>query len=138
MFEDGLEQTSGHTGMTLALAVNYGARAELARAARLLAQEVAAGRLSPDDIDESAIADHLYTADLPDPELVIRTSGEMRLSNYLLWQVAVRGVLPYRYLLARFRSVGPAARHRGVPGPRSSLWRSFRSIASGLLRRFLI
>ena len=88
MFEYGLEQTSGHTGMTLALAVNYGARAELARAARLLAQEVAAGRLSPDDIDESAIADHLYTADLPDPELVIRTSGEMRLSNYLLWQVA--------------------------------------------------
>lgn len=88
VFEYGLEQTSGHTGMTLALAVNYGARAELARAARLLAQEVAAGRLSPDDIDESAIADHLYTADLPDPELVIRTSGEMRLSNYLLWQVA--------------------------------------------------
>lgn len=74
--------------MVLALAVNYGARAEIARAARLLAQEVAAGSLAPEDIDERAFAGKLYTADLPDPELVVRTSGEMRVSNYLLWQVA--------------------------------------------------
>ena len=88
VFEYGLAETAGHTGMVLALAVNYGARAELARAARLLAEDVAAGRLEAAQIDEAAVAGRLYTADLPDPELVIRTSGELRLSNYLLWQVA--------------------------------------------------
>lgn len=88
VFARGLEECADHTGMVLALAVNYGARAEIARAARLLAQEVAAGSLAPEDIDERAFAGKLYTADLPDPELVVRTSGEMRVSNYLLWQVA--------------------------------------------------
>lgn len=88
VFEYGLAETKDHTGMVLALAVNYGARAELARAARLLAQEVAAGTLDADAIDEKALASKLYTADLPDPELVIRTSGELRVSNYLLWQIA--------------------------------------------------
>ena len=87
-FRRGLERTAGYTGMTLALAVNYGSRAELARAARLLAEDVAAGRLPASEVDEAAVADRLYTADMPDPDLVIRTSGEMRLSNYLLWQVA--------------------------------------------------
>lgn len=88
VFEYGLNETAGHTGMVLALAVNYGARAELARAARLLAEDVASGRISPNEIDESAVAAKLYTAGLPDPELIIRTSGELRLSNYLLWQAA--------------------------------------------------
>lgn len=88
VFEYGLAECASHTGMVLALAVNYGARAEIARAARALAEQVAAGTLAPDDIDESALAAELYTAELPDPELVIRTSGELRLSNYLLWQVA--------------------------------------------------
>ena len=88
VFEYGLNETADHTGMVLALAVNYGARAELARAARLLAEDVASGRISPDEIDESAVAAKLYTASLPDPELIIRTSGELRLSNYLLWQAA--------------------------------------------------
>lgn len=88
VFEYGLNECSGHTGMVLALAVNYGGRAELARAARELAQEAAAGALDPDRIDEDAVASHLYTAGLPDPELVIRTSGELRVSNYLLWQIA--------------------------------------------------
>ncbi|MDO4436668.1 MAG: isoprenyl transferase [Coriobacteriaceae bacterium] len=88
VFEYGLEQTRSHTGMTLALAVNYGARAELTRAARLIAEDVASGRLAPEDVDDSAVASRLYTSDLPDPELVIRTSGEMRVSNYLLWQIA--------------------------------------------------
>ena len=88
VFEYGLKETSKHTGMVLALAVNYGARAELARAARLLAEDVAAGRLDPSRIDEAAVAGKLYTAGLPDPELIIRTSGELRLSNYLLWQAA--------------------------------------------------
>ena len=88
VFEYGLEQTKDHTGMTLALAVNYGARAELARAARLIAQDVRDGKIDPAQVDEDTVAAHLYTAGLPDPELVVRTSGELRLSNYLLWQVA--------------------------------------------------
>ena len=74
--------------MTLALAVNYGARAELTRAARLVAADVASGKLSLDDVDQQAVSSRLYTAGLPDPELLIRTSGELRLSNYLLWQLA--------------------------------------------------
>lgn len=88
VFECGLSETKDHTGMVLALAVNYGARAELTRAARLLAQDVVAGVLDADAIDEKSLASKLYTADLPDPELVIRTSGELRVSNYLLWQIA--------------------------------------------------
>lgn len=88
VFEEGLAETAGNTGMVLALAVNYGARAELARAARALATRVASGDINIEDIDEGAVAASLYTADLPDPELLIRTSGELRLSNYLLWQLA--------------------------------------------------
>lgn len=88
VFEEGLAETADNTGMVLALAVNYGARAELARAARTLAARVASGDINIEDIDEGAVAASLYTADLPDPELLIRTSGELRLSNYLLWQLA--------------------------------------------------
>ena len=87
-FQQGLDETADHTGMVFALAVNYGSRAEIARACRLLAQDAAEGRIRPDDIDESAVSSHLYTDGLPDPELLIRTSGELRLSNYLLWQLA--------------------------------------------------
>ncbi len=88
VFEQGLAETADHTGMTLALAVNYGSRAELTRAARLIAQDVAEGKLSADEIDQDDVASRLYTADLGDPDLLIRTSGELRLSNYLLWQLA--------------------------------------------------
>ena len=88
VFYRGLDETADHTGMTFALAVNYGSRAEIARAARELAEEVAAGRLSPEDVTEDALGERLYTAGLPDPDLLIRTSGELRLSNYLLWQLA--------------------------------------------------
>ena len=88
VFECGLAECADHTGMTLALAVNYGARAEITRAARQLALDAAAGKIDPAAIDDDMVASHLYTAGLPDPELVIRTSGELRLSNYLLWQVA--------------------------------------------------
>lgn len=88
VFQRGLDETSDHTGMTFALAVNYGSRAEIARAARQIAQEAAAGSLDPSEVDEDALASRLYTAGLPDPDLLIRTSGELRLSNYLLWQLA--------------------------------------------------
>jgi undecaprenyl diphosphate synthase len=80
--------TRGNTGLTLVIAFNYGARDEIARAAARLAAEVQAGRLQPSDIDAQKLNDSLDTAGIPDPDLVIRTSGEERLSNFLLWQAA--------------------------------------------------
>ena len=88
VFQIGLDQTASYDGMTFALAVNYGSRAEIARAARLLAEDVKAGKMRPEDINADAVESRLYTAGLPDPDLLIRTSGELRLSNYLLWQLA--------------------------------------------------
>jgi len=82
------EATAGCTGTTLCLAINYGSRDELVDAARSLAESVRAGELEPGDIDAEAIGERLYTAGLPDPDLLIRTAGEMRLSNYLLWQIS--------------------------------------------------
>jgi undecaprenyl diphosphate synthase len=74
--------------MVLTLALSYGSRDEMVRSMRRLATEVAVGRLSPDQIDEVHISNHLDTGDLPDPDLLIRTSGEMRISNFMLWQIA--------------------------------------------------
>jgi undecaprenyl diphosphate synthase len=82
------QDTAAGTALTLNICLSYGSRAELVRAARLLAEAVASGRLRPEDIDEAAFAARLYTAGLPDPDLLIRTSGEHRLSNFLLWQLA--------------------------------------------------
>lgn len=82
------ERTKGNDRLHLTVAINYGGRDELARAAQRLAVDVAGGRLAPGEIDEAALALRLDTADLPDPDLVIRTSGETRISNYLLWQSA--------------------------------------------------
>ena len=83
-----IDMTRANTGMRLALAINYGARGEIADAVRQIAREVADGRLTPDDIDESTISDRLYTAGMIDPDLVIRTAGELRISNFLLWQIS--------------------------------------------------
>jgi len=83
-----VSSTAQNTGLTLVVALNYGARADLAQAVSAIAAEAAAGSISPADIDESTISAHLSTADIPDPDLVIRTSGEMRLSNFLLWEIA--------------------------------------------------
>lgn len=77
-----------HTGMVLNIALNYGGRAEILNAARELAQESKEGKLLPEDIDEAMFASRLYTAGIPDPDLIIRPSGEQRLSNFLLWQSA--------------------------------------------------
>ena len=81
-------KTAGNDRLHLTVAINYGGRDELARAARKLAEDVAAGKISPDAVDEAALEARLDTADLPDPDLVIRTSGETRTSNYLIWQSA--------------------------------------------------
>ncbi|MBA4269486.1 MAG: di-trans,poly-cis-decaprenylcistransferase [Methylobacterium sp.] len=80
--------TRDNTAMTLVVAFNYGARDEIVRATRRLAADAAAGRIDPAAIDEAMLGSRLDTADLPDPELVIRTSGETRISNFLLWQAA--------------------------------------------------
>jgi undecaprenyl diphosphate synthase len=80
--------TAGNTGLRLSVALSYGGRAEIAGAARRIAEAAMAGRLHPEQIDETAFARYLLTADMPDPDLVIRTSGEQRLSNFLLWQTA--------------------------------------------------
>ena len=77
-----------NNGLTLALAVNYGSRTEIVDAVRAIAQKVRAGGLAPDAIDETTISSSLYTAGMPDPDLLIRTAGEMRVSNYLLWQIS--------------------------------------------------
>ena len=83
-----VEQTKGNGRLTLIVALNYGSRAEIAAAARALAEQAKAGLIDPSSIDEAALGAHLSTASLPDPDLVIRTSGEIRLSNFLLWQSA--------------------------------------------------
>jgi len=81
-------ETADGTELQLGLCVSYSARQELTRAARIIAEEVEAGRLDPNDIDETTVASRLYTAPWPDPDLLIRTSGEQRISNFLLWQLA--------------------------------------------------
>src|SRR5512140_302500 len=86
--ERALAATSGCRGMVFNIALNYSGRVELVDAARALAGDVRAGRLDPAQVDEAAIASRLYTAGQPDPDLLIRTSGEMRISNFLLWQIA--------------------------------------------------
>ena len=82
------QKTRGNTRMTVQLAVSYGGREEITLAARQLARRVRDGELRPEDIDEATFADALMTRDVPDPDLLIRTSGELRLSNFLLWQAA--------------------------------------------------
>jgi undecaprenyl diphosphate synthase len=80
--------TSGNDGMILNIALSYGGRDDIIHATRQLAKEVLSGKLTPDQITEDNFSDYLYTSTLPDPDLLIRTSGEMRISNFLLWQIA--------------------------------------------------
>jgi undecaprenyl diphosphate synthase len=99
------QTTAANTGTTLTLALNYGARSELVDAVRGLAREIGSSEIAPEHITEEDIHRHLYTAHMPDPDLLIRTSGEMRLSNYLLWQIAYTEIYVTERLWPDFRGI---------------------------------
>jgi undecaprenyl diphosphate synthase len=85
---DTMAVTRGNSGMSLILALSYGGRAEIVRMVQAIAEKIRSGRIEPQAVNAELIAEHLYTRDIPDPDLLIRTSGEMRISNFLLWQIA--------------------------------------------------
>ena len=86
--EETMATTGNNTAMNLVLAISYGGRAEIIRMVQDIAAKIRDGQVDPEAITEELVADHLYTRDIPDPDLLIRTSGEMRISNFLLWQIA--------------------------------------------------
>jgi len=88
VIEDTARNAEGKEGLILNLALSYGSRSEILRAARIMAEKCVSGQFDPEDISEKLFASHLYTAGLPDPDLLIRTGGESRLSNFLLWQLS--------------------------------------------------
>jgi undecaprenyl diphosphate synthase len=98
-----MDLTKNDKTMILNVALNYGGRAEIADAAKAIAEEVAAGTLKPEEVDEACFARHLYRPDIPDPDMLIRTSGEMRLSNFMLWGLSYAEIVPLRVLWPDFR-----------------------------------
>ena len=88
VLSNAVEKTKENNGVNLQIAFNYGSRNELVHAFKSLADKIKSGEVSPQDINEELISAELYTSDIPDPDLLIRTGGEMRISNYLLWQIA--------------------------------------------------
>lgn len=95
--------TADNSGLRLYLAINYGGRAEIVSAARAVAAAVASGRITVDDITETVFASHLYAPEVPDPDLLIRTGGDMRVSNYMLWQIAYAEIVVLPTLWPDFR-----------------------------------
>ena len=100
---EGIEETKKNTGLVLNLALNYGGREEIVSAVRQIAAEVINGKLKLEAIGRETIQDHLYTSELPDPDLLIRTSGEFRISNFLLWQLAYTEIFITDVLWPDFR-----------------------------------
>jgi undecaprenyl diphosphate synthase len=98
-----IDMSATNTGLRLCLAINYGGRSELADATRKIAEQVQAGRLDPAAIDEETVAANLYTTGMPDPDLMIRTAGEMRISNFLLWQISYSEIWVTEHLWPEFR-----------------------------------
>jgi undecaprenyl diphosphate synthase len=96
-------RTAGHTAMTLVLALSYGSREEIVTAARTLASDAVAGKISPSQIDNEVFASRLQTAGIPDPDLLVRTSGEMRISNFLLWQISYAEIVIVKKFWPDFR-----------------------------------
>jgi undecaprenyl diphosphate synthase len=88
VLQETMQATIGNTAMNLILALSYGARAEIVEMVRSVAEKIKQGQIDPESITAELVADNLYTRDIPDPDLLIRTSGEMRISNFLLWQIA--------------------------------------------------
>ena len=121
--EDTEALTASNRRMTLTFAFNYGGRAELTDAVRAIGREVAARRLKADNIDEKTIARHLYAPDMPDPDLMVRTSGEYRISNYLLWESAYSEFVFTDVLWPDFRARAPLRRGPRVPVARPALRR---------------
>ena len=103
LLEEIMEETAGHTAMTLVLALSYGAREEIVAATRSLAKEVALGNLEADSIDCETFANHLQTKGIPDPDLLVRSSGEMRVSNFLLWQISYAEIVIVKKFWPDFR-----------------------------------
>lgn len=99
------QMSADNTGLRLCLAINYGARSEIVDAVRRIAREVRAGGIEPSAIDEDLISANLYTAGLPDPDLLIRTAGEMRISNFLLWQISYTELYVTEVLWPEFRTM---------------------------------
>ena len=98
-----IAQTSSNTDLDLVLALSYGAREEIVDATREIARKAARGELDPESIDNETISNHLYTADIPDPDLLVRTSGECRLSNFLLWQISYAEIVITRKFWPDFK-----------------------------------
>lgn len=98
-----MDLTKNNTAMTLNVAINYGGRAEIADAAKRIAQDAVAGRVKPDSVDEKTFAKYLYVPELPDPDLLIRTSGELRLSNFMLWEMSYAEIVVTPTLWPDFR-----------------------------------
>jgi undecaprenyl diphosphate synthase len=103
VLDETIESLSSNDGMILNLCISYGGRAEIVDAVKGIAAEAASGSLDPDSIDEAVFAKHLYSPEIPDPDLLIRTSGEMRISNFLLWQLAYTEIVVTDVLWPDFR-----------------------------------
>jgi undecaprenyl diphosphate synthase len=128
----GIEETRHLTGLQFSLALNYSGRSELTDVMRRIAGEVKAGALDPASIDESTIEKHLFTAHLPEPDLLIRTSGELRISNFLLWQIAYAEIWVTDVLVARLPPSPPAPGNRRLPEARAPLRRHHRGHGQGV------
>ncbi|MCC6781226.1 MAG: di-trans,poly-cis-decaprenylcistransferase [Planctomycetes bacterium] len=124
--DESVAMTAGNPGMRLGLAISYGGRAEIVDAARRLAREVRDGRLDPELIDEARFREQLYRPEIPDPDLLIRTAGEMRVSNFLLWQISYAELhvetvcwpdFRKEHLHAAFRAFGGRVRKFGAVAP---------------------
>ena len=102
ILKDAVELTKNNSGVRLQIAFNYGARDEITRAVRDIVQKVKNNELNPEDINENTISNSLYTSSIPDPDLLIRTGGEMRVSNYLLWQIAYSEIYVTKTLWPEF------------------------------------
>lgn len=98
-----MARTADHTAITLVLALSYGGREEIVSAARSLAADAAAGKITPESIDDALFSSRLQTAGIPDPDLLVRTSGEMRVSNFLLWQISYAEIVIVRKFWPDFR-----------------------------------